>query len=61
MATQNRNRNDNVNLECRGLKMTITEFARLSGINRATIENRLKRGWSVEDAIYNAPRYNGKK
>jgi hypothetical protein len=52
MGTQNRNRVDNVYLECRGMKMTVAEFARLVGINRTAIDKRIRRGWTIENAIY---------
>ena len=36
--------------EFRGEQLTTSEIARRTGFNRTTIDARLKRGWSVEDA-----------
>ena len=37
--------------EFQGEQLTTSELARRTGFNRTTIDARLKRGWSVEDAV----------
>jgi hypothetical protein len=49
--TQSRNRRTNTNLTHEGQTMTIVEWAILTGIRDTTIHERLKRGWSVHDAL----------
>ena len=37
--------------EFRGVRCMISELADMSGVNANTIYNRLKRGWTVEQAV----------
>jgi len=37
--------------ELRGKQMTLDEWARVTGINKVTIYDRLKRGWTIEAAL----------
>ena len=48
---QNSNTRRNRLVEYQGEMMTVRELARRTGFNRTTIDARLKRGWSVEDAV----------
>ncbi len=49
---QNNNRSNNRFIEIDGVMRTVPQWERVSGINRATIINRIKRGWSVSDAVF---------
>ena len=49
--TQARNRTDNVKIRFNGKEMILTDWAKEVGINESTIRARLKRGWSIEDAL----------
>ena len=51
---QNRNKRTNHIIHFQGMKTTITDLAEKSGIKLATLQSRLKSGWSLERAI-NAP------
>lgn len=48
---QNSNKRNNHIIEHDGLSLTITEWARRSGINHSTIIGRLRRGWSPAAAV----------
>lgn len=50
--TQSNNRNNIVKYDYKGGKYTITELARMSGINYGTLRTRIKRyGYSIEEAM----------
>lgn len=49
---QANNRRNNRILEYNGEKYTVMEWSRKVGINRLTITKRLKRGWSIEKALF---------
>ncbi len=38
-------------ITCFGLTLRQSEWARLTGINKATISSRLRDGWTIEDAL----------
>ena len=48
---QANNRSNTVFVEINGVTKTIMEWCRHNGFNRALVTKRLKRGWSMEDAI----------
>jgi hypothetical protein len=48
---QNRNRRSSVYIEINGKNQTVKEWALETGLNRQTIERRLKLGWSHFDAV----------
>ena len=48
---QNRNRSCCICIEIEGKKQTVKEWSIETGINRQTIERRLKLGWSDYDAV----------
>lgn len=48
---QNRNKRNIVWLEYNGATKTLSEWSRETGISVSVISNRLKRGWSIEDAL----------
>lgn len=50
-AEQNKNRRDNVWLTYRNETYLQSEWEKIKGYKRGVIGNRLKRGWSVEQAI----------
>ncbi len=50
-AKQNRNMRSNVMIEFRGEKHCLSDWSSILGINRATLNNRIMRGWSVERAF----------
>lgn len=49
-ATQNNNSRKNIPVQWRGETITVAECARRAGMCRTVLGNRLKRGWSLEDA-----------
>jgi len=49
--TQANNRRGNVFIEFKNDKLTISQWERKLGIKRATLNGRLRRGWSVERAL----------
>lgn len=50
-AEQANNTNRNVILEKDGKKMTVSQWAKELGVNQASINLRLRRGWSAEQAL----------
>lgn len=48
---QANNTSRNVYYECNGECHTEAEWARIAGLKRSTLQGRLRRGWSIEDAI----------
>lgn len=50
-AEQQRNRRDNVYLEHAGKRMMLVDWADEIGMNRMTLGNRIKAGWTAEEAI----------
>ena len=50
--TQANNTRRNVVLTCRGETKTVAEWARAQGVPYKTLSNRLRKGWSVERALY---------
>lgn len=45
------NRTDSTVLAYRGLQLTIADWARRTGLNPKTISSRIRRGWTVADAL----------
>lgn len=52
---QARNRRSNRFIEYNGKRQTLAEWAEETGIYALTIHNRLKSGWSVEEALTTKP------
>ena len=50
-AQQCRNRRSNINLTFTGRTMCVQDWAVELGLNVTTILNRMKRGWSIEEAL----------
>ena len=48
---QSHNKRNNNNVIYNGKQYTVSELGRLVGVDRRTIADRLKRGWSVEESI----------
>lgn len=48
---QNRNKTSNVYLTLNGVTKTIAEWAEISGVKYTTFHERLKRGWTLEEAL----------
>jgi len=48
---QANNRRDNVTFEIEGETLTLSQIAERFGINRSSLNGRLKHGWSLEKAI----------
>lgn len=55
---QNRNKRSNRMLTCDGVTKPLQDWANGLGVNHTTIIGRLKRGWSVKDAVTTPPKYN---
>lgn len=51
IKTQCNNRRTTKFIEYKGIRKSISEWSATTGIRRGTIYSRLKKGWSVEDAI----------
>jgi hypothetical protein len=54
---QNNNKRDNRVIEYHGLKKTLSEWAKLAGIDKRILHRRLAVGWNLEKALYGR-RYN---
>lgn len=50
--TQARNRSNNTLMTLRGETKCLAEWSEVSGVQRATIHQRLKLGWPAEDAVF---------
>ena len=48
---QNRNRSNNIKLRYRGKRWLLLELAEYVGIRWETLRMRIKRGWSIEEAV----------
>ena len=46
------NRSTNVVVTSRGITASISEFSDISKVARSTVSNRIKAGWSLDDAIW---------
>ena len=55
---QQNNKRDNVFLEFNGKKQTMMQWVRELGVGFRMIENRIKRGWSVEKTLTTPPKLN---
>jgi len=53
---QNQNRRNSIWLEYRGEKKVLSDWAREVGILRSTIQHRLKKGWTIEEALETKPK-----
>jgi len=51
MRIQQQNRRNNINLNLNQESHTISEWARIKGLHRTTISNRLKKGLNIEDCV----------
>lgn len=56
MAQQSRNKRNNRFLSHNGQRMIVTDWARRYGRAPALVEHRLRRGWTLEDALTKPPR-----
>lgn len=52
---QNNNRRNNVRIEYQGITLTIAQWADKQGLTYASLQQRLKRGWNVADALTMPP------
>lgn len=52
---QARNTRANRIVQAFGKEISLAEWAELTGLNRQTIESRIKRGWTIEDALTTQP------
>jgi hypothetical protein len=48
---QNNNRSNNKRIAFSGKSLTISQWSEETGLSKATIEGRLRMGWSVEDSL----------
>lgn len=58
---QANNRRNNRILTARGLSLSVGQWAIRAGVNESLIRNRLKRGWSVDNAIFKPQQTEGNK
>lgn len=56
LETQSTNRRNNRFIEINGVTKTITQWIKLSGTPENTVYGRLKKGWSVERALFEKSR-----
>lgn len=54
-STQQNNKRVRVELEWDGRKMSVAEWSKETGLTHSTILRRIRRGWSVGDALTTAP------
>lgn len=54
-AQQNRNKGDNIILEYNGQRKILADWAKEKGLTYACLKNRIKRGWTTEQAIETPP------
>lgn len=52
---QGNNRRNNRRVSLNGQENTVSEWARILGMNKATLTNRLNKGWSEEQALTTPP------
>lgn len=57
---QANNARSNLNFTYKGITLTISQWGKLLGIPHDRIRQRLRRGWTFEDAITKPIQYNGK-
>lgn len=57
---QANNRRNNTVLKFHGEEHTEAEWARILGVKKSLISNRLSRGWSVEDTLTKEVQYNAR-
>lgn len=50
-SQQNNNRRDNRLITCEGVTQTLAQWTRLKNIKYRTLDNRLRRGWTPNDAL----------
>jgi hypothetical protein len=60
MREQTNNRSSNRLIDYFGHSLTLAQWSALTGIGESTIDRRLKRGWSVKDALTRPIRGGGK-
>jgi len=48
---QSRNRSNNRIIEYKGVSKCLSEWSRLTGLGHKTISSRIKRGWTIEEAL----------
>ena len=51
VKTQSNNRRTNIMLEYRGKRQSLTQWANEYNINPSTFNDRLERGWTMEQAL----------
>lgn len=51
MTEQARNKRQNTHFTYAGETHTISEWAQITGLSRTTIRSRIKRGWTIEQAL----------
>lgn len=61
MNEQQNNRSNNRIVEYDGIKYTLSELARMGGMNKTTLRERLNSNWSVKDAVEKPVRQRTKK
>lgn len=58
-AEQQNNRRDNRIVGAAGFRLTVSQWARQTGLSATAIVDRLQRGWTAEEAVGIAPRPSG--
>ena len=56
--TQTTNKSSNVFVEYNGIRKTVAEWAETVGLHPHTLQERLKKGWPVERALFDKPTEN---
>ena len=59
-SEQQRNRRDNRTINVGGKCVCLAEAAELNGRNPQTLRGRIRKGWSVENALSEPPRHKGR-
>ena len=55
MREQQNNRRTQILIEYNGIRMSVADWSRKTGLTHSTILGRIKRGWSAERALTTAP------
>lgn len=59
-SQNSRNRRTARIIECNGVSHSLVEWAEITGLNPDTITERIKRGWSISDALFTKKMTGGK-
>jgi hypothetical protein len=56
---QARNKTSNIKITFNGTTRVLSDWAKIKGIDKSTLANRIKKGWSIEKALNNPAKHKG--